>query len=738
MPRRTGVNTKANEILLPILASQLESELFRLLRELAQNYPRKRGQPPKPMLAAAKVLDTRYPAVAYEAARMLTAQSTGAKAGRSGERNGSTGMIDSGTEGDTGRDAEAVDLDAETASTILGGLHGLDQWLATGGWAGLAPSAPVPELLAMIEEAASVRTAEDLTAIDLTADHLHSPTISTMIDGYRDLMQWGRSFVEQRPADEADRDELVLLTAVRIKLLHQPQMPQNPVQAKALLTAAHGRLEENWGDTGAVGVNAFSRGHFGNDHELFNDVCRAMVVDLLNRAVEKGPARTVYLSTGIFDGSTGRLRAELDQKIGECLAAGWRVVHVLDRAGPTDVGPTARVQADFATHMVVDLETKGRYVPLRSAPPDSTDMVLADGVGAVVFPSVGHASLDPARGGGPPSPAMAIRCITGRGGTGDGPAATPIVAELRAEAKALYSEAAEDNYLDKRRLRFGYRVPTEDLLWFDRQLTASELLEGDRYALKAVLPTSTLPDELTAEQYRAWSEQLQALMAGTVESAGLVSGWPDATIEQAQSHLNQTGWPGVEQALRRLRSKRNVRHFGFETNTAHNRYRDLVLKSQIEQYLTEEDPWYDPNPLYGPGGLTLNQRREHMLYLAGELEKTRASFADGQSIGYDLGLIDDQDGQPYDLVRTWWLATRSVDGRADQVHYLHNPPGKAATYVAILKEDSLAEFEAVDTFVSLFDGVWYTIKPEDRSPATVIDFILERLPSAMRRRFKRA
>ncbi|MGI9595456.1 MAG: hypothetical protein ACR2QK_04815 [Acidimicrobiales bacterium] len=471
---------------------------------------------------------------------------------------------------------------------------------------------------------------------------------------------------------------------------------------------------------------------------MFNDVCRAMVVDLMDRAIGKSDGRTIYITTSIFDGSTGRLRAELDQKISECLAAGWRVVHVLDRSGLLDGGiPNRRVQADFATHMVADLETKGLYVPIRSAPADSTDMVLVEGVGSVVFPSVGHGSNERVRASSSPSPAMAIRCITGRGGRGDGPAATPIVAELRIEARTLYGEAAEETYMDKRRLPFGYRIPTDDLLWFDRQLTASELLEGDRFAMKAVLPTSTLPEELSDLQFRAWAEQLEQLKDGQQERVGLASGWSLEILDHCTGYLNRAGWATIEQSLRRLQNKRNVRHFGFETNTADNRYRDCVLKSQLIRYMEDEDPWYYPNPLYGPGGLELDQRHVHMVYLANELEKTRAGFEAGHLIGYDLGLIDDQEGQPYDLLRTWWLATRSIDGRADQVHYLHNPAGRTSTYVAILKEASLAEFDAVDTFVSLFDGVWYTIKPEDRTPDTVIDFILERLPAPLRKGFHR-
>ncbi len=677
--------------------------------------PRKRGQPPKTKLAAAKVLDTKYPADAVHAARsLITAADDG------GRRSNDEGAK---------REAADVDLDAETAKTIVGGLNAIDSWLGSGDWTS-GDRGEVPRLLTMIEEA----TAE------LVGDDWPTPKVSFLIESYRDLMVWGESFIEQRPLDQAGRDELVLLTAVRIKLLHQPQMAQNPVLASGLLSEPYGRLGENWGDETAVGVNAYSKGHFGNDQDLFNDVCRAMVVDLMERAIGKSDGRTIYLTTSIFDGSTGRLRAELDQKISESLAAGWRVVHVLDRSGSLDSAtPNRRIQADFATHMVADLETKGLYVPIRSAPAPSTDMVLVEGVGSVVFPSVGYSTNngDRVRPGATPSPAMAIRCITGRGGGGDGPAATPIVAELRVEARSLYAEAAAETYMDKRKLSFGYRIPTEDLLWFDRQLTASELLEGDRFAMKAVLPTSTLPEELTDLQFRAWGAELEQLLAGRQECVGLASGWTLPILDQCSGYLNRIGWSEVEQALRRLQNKRNVRHFGFETNTGDNRYRDCVLKSQLVRYMEDEDPWYYPNPLYGPGGLEIEHRHSHMVYLANTLEKTRVRFEAGNLIGYDLGLVDDQHGQPYDLLRTWWLATRSVDRRADQVHYLHNPADRAASYVAILKETSLAEFDAVDTFVSLFDGVWYTIKPEDRSPASVIDFILDRLPAPVRKGFNR-
>jgi hypothetical protein len=665
-------------------------------------------------------LDTKFPGEAVHAARSLI------------KGSGSSVEIGGGLKRDTadlgsGDDAVNIELDAETAKTIVGGLNALENWLANGEWVTRHPDGP-PRLLSMIEEAAA----------EAIQGQWSTPLVGELIERYRDLMEWGASFVEQRPIDQADRDELVLLTAVRIQLLEQPQMPQNPVMARTLLSEPYGRLSENWGDDTAVGVNAYSRGHFGNDQDLFNDVCRAMAVDLLDRAVGKGDGRTVYLATSIFDRSTGRLRAELDQKIGECLEAGWRVVQILDRSNVSDNGrPDARVQADFATHMVVDLETKGVYVPIRLAPANSTDMVLVEGVGALVFPSVGHSSVERVRPGKVPSPAMAIRCITGRGGRGDGPAATPIMTELRVEARALYGTAATQTYMDKRQLPFGYRIPTDNLLWFDRQLTASELLEGDRYSMKPVLPTSTLPDELTVVQFDEWRQQLLRLMEGEADPDGLTVGWSTEVIDQCTGYLRRVGWDEIDQALKRLQNKRNVRHFGFETNTAHNRYRDCVLKSQIVRYMSEEDPWYYPNPLYGPGGLDLEQRRVHMVYLANELENTRLHAANDERIGYTLGLIDDEVGQPYDLLRTWWLATRSSDGRADQVHYLHNPAGRAATYVATLKEDSLEEFDAVDTFVSLFDGVWYTIKPEDRSPASVIDFILDQLPKGLRSDFKR-
>lgn len=718
-----------------------------MLRELAlnlpRNSPRKRGQPPKTKLAAAKMLDLRYPAAAARAAREAIGVVGVAGAAGSAARTLSPSGSSARPLGETSTQSSAQSsvlspagsgLDAaselelnESATTIVGGLDALELWLGSGQWAP-PRSEPPPLLLAMIEEA----------ALELSQRAVTVPKIGELIEGYRDLMLWGASFVEQRPPDQADRDELVLLTAVRIKLLHQPQMNQDPVMTRNLLSDSYGRLPDNWGEETAVGVAAYSKGHFGNDQDLFNDVCRAIVVDLLDRAMAKADRKTIYLTTTIFDRSTGRLRAELDQKIGECLAAGWRVVHVLDRSRSVDDdgGAAARVQADFATHMVADLETQGRYVPIRNAPNDSTDMALVEGVGAVVFPSVGHSTIERSRPGSTPSPAMAIRCITGRGGSGGGPAATPIVGELRAEARALYGAAAEETYLDKRVLPFGFRIPTDDLLWFDRQLTASELLEGDRYAMKSLLPTSTLPDDLSAVQFDGWRRQLRMLLEGERDPDGLASGWSVEVLDRCTGYLSRRGGTDVEYSLKRLQNKRNVRHFAFETNITHNRYRDCVLKSKLLRYMTDENPWFDPNPLYGAGGLDLEHRHQHLVYLANELEKTRVRLEQGERIGYTLGLIDDEEAQPYELLRTWWLATRSADGRADQVHYIHDPAGRASTYVAILKEDWLAEFEAVDTFVSLFDGVWYTINFEDRFPAQVIEFILDRLPASARKGFR--
>ncbi len=718
MAAAAALDKGAGRVLLPILANQLVAEYHGLLRELAQTLPRGRGQPPKSSLAAAKVLSVEYPDAIQAALEF----------GRPSESGEAEIAEIAGA-----RSAERIELDAETADIIVGAIQAIEEWLVNGRWCVAADTLDrePPRLLLMIEDVAGDRVAGGLTL----------PKVTDLIVTYRDLMAWGASFIEQRPRDQSGRDDLVLLTAVRMNLLHQPLVTQDPVHATMLLNREYGRLAAGWGEEDAIGVSTYSKGHFGNDQVLFNDVCRAMVVDLLFRAVAKRDNKPVYISTTIFDQSSGRLRAELDQKIRECLAAGRRVIHVLDRSGrvddhaPGDDTSRQRVQADFATHMVADMETKGVYVPVRNAPPESTDMVLVEGVGAVVFPSVGHSSIERSRTG-PPSPAMAVRCITGRGGSGDGPAATPIVAELRAEARALYGDL-DQSYLDKRQLPFGHRIPTENLLWFDRQLTASELLEGDRFAMKVVIPTSTMPDELAEWQFEEWRRQLRIAFEEGPDPDGLARGWPQDVTDRCVGYLRRKGWIEIERATRRLQNKRSVRHFGFETNTSHNRYRDCVLRSKMDEYLTEEDPWYEPNPVYGPAGLTLEHRQEHMLYVVGELEKTRINFEAGNRIGYTLGLLDDQVGRPYDLERTWFLATGSTDQRADQVHYLHQPRGSAASFVATLTKGSLHDFEAVETFVSLFDGMWYSIPVEDRYPTSVIDYVLEHLPPSVRRRFKR-
>ncbi len=49
----------------------------------------------------------------------------------------------------------------------------------------------------------------------------------------------------------------------------------------------------------------------------------------------------------------------------------------------------------------------------------------------------------------------------------------------------------------------------------------------------------------------------------------------------------------------------------------------------------------------------------------------------------------------------------------------------------------MAHFDAVRTFVSLFDAVWYTVDLKDRFPATVIDYLLDHLPASVRREFAR-
>ncbi len=683
-------NSRPTDVLAPILGTHLVSVFHSQLRLLAENLEKKRGQPPKTSLAAAKLLHQRS-------------------------------NVELG--GDPPTD------DERSEQRIATQLEELESWLGDGSW--LEPPYTASPILEVIE-----RTVVELTD-DGAGGGTRSQSMAALIDGYRAMVDWAEAFLLQRPEDQAVRDEVVLLTVARLNILDKPQTGHDPVQAHTILNRAYDRLPADWGDETAVGVSTYSKGHFGNDQATFNDVCRAFVVDLLHRALRHRSPRTIYLSTTIFDQSTGWVRAELDQKIIDCLAAGWRIVHVLNRGGDESESAAARVQADFATHMLAHMQTDGVYVPVPSVAPDSSDMALVDGVGAVVFPSIGYGSGG-VRTDGPPSPAMAVRCVTGRGR--DGPAATPIVAELRAEARAVFAEQAEieDAYLDRRRLRFGYRVPTENLLWFDRQLTASELLEGERYALKATVTMSTLPDRISAAQFDAWLRQLQRLADGDPDRDGLVRGWSDELVEQAVQHIAEAGIETIVELLRRLRHKRSVRHFSLETNTMSFRYRDCVLQRDMVRYLTDEDPWYSPNPAYGPGGLTLALRHEHALYLARQLEMTRVNLEVGVRNGYTLGLIGDEFSQPYDIGRTWWLATESRDRRADQVHYLHQLDDTSTAYVATLKAESVVDFNAVQTFVSLFDAVWYTVEIKDRFPATVIDFILEHLPSSVRREFTRA
>ncbi len=681
---------RPTDVLAPILGTHLVSVFHSQLRTLAENLEKKRGQPPKTSLAAAKLLFQRSGEEALTALRSV---------------NGRPDELD-----------------------IAEHLEGLESWLGDGSW--LDPPYDTSPLLTVIE-----RTVDELSPSEFAADGPRPQSVVKLIDSYRAMVDWAEAFLLQRPDDQAGRDEVVLLTVARLNILNNPQAGQKPVQANTILNRAYDRLPESWGDDTAVGVTTFSKGHFGNDQATFNDVCRAFVVDLLHRALQSSP-KVIYLTTTIFDQSTGWVRAELDQKIIDCLAAGWRIIHVLNRGGDTSTSASARVQADFATHLLAHMETDGVYVPVPSVAPDSTDMALVDGVGAVVFPSIGYGSMQ-GRSSGPPSPAMAVRCITGRGR--DGPAATPIVAELRAEARTVFAEQSEveDAYLDRRELPFGYRVPTDNLLWFDRQLSASELLEGERYALMADVTMSTLPDRLSAAQFDAWSVQLRNLADGEPDGDGLIRGWPESLVEQAVDHISERGIDTVLGLLRRLRHKRSVRHFSLETNTMNFRYRDCVLKRDMTRYLAEEDPWYSPNPAYGPGGLSLEHRHEHCLYLAQQLETTRVNLELGSRNGYTLGLIGDELSQPYDIARTWWLATQSSDRRADQVHYLHQPDETSAAHVATLKADSVAHFDAVQTFVSLFDAVWYTVAIKDRFPATVIDFLLDRLPPSVRREFAR-
>lgn len=708
MPDDARPNIRPTEVLAPILGTHLVSVFHSQLRTLAENLEKKRGQPPKTSLAAAKVLCHVRGEDAVMAVRTAT--------------------IPAGSALDRRLEDDAVlDLDALSEQAVAQHIDDLGAWLGGGRW--LDPPFEASPLLAVIEHAVG-----ELAPEGLGDDR--SPSVLKLLDAYRAMVDWAEAFLLQRPDDQALRDEVVLLTVARLNILDNPQSGQKPVQADTILNRAYDRLAEGWGDDTAIGVTTFSKGHFGNDQATFNDVCRAFVVDLLHRALRHSSPRTIYLSTTIFDQSTGWVRAELDQKIIDCLTAGWRIIHVLDRSGDSSPSAQARVQADFATHLLAHMQTEGIYGPVQTVPADSTDMAIVEGVGAVVFPSIGYGSVT-GRRSGPPSPAMAVRCITGRGR--DGPAATPIVAELRAEARTVFAEQFEvdDAYLDRRELPFGFRVPTENLLWFDRQLTASELLEGERYALKGGVTTSTLPDNVSTAQFDAWEQQLRRLANGDPDRSGLVRNWSDALIEQAEASIGRQGIETIVGHLRRLRHKRYVRHFSLETNTMNHRYRDCILQRQMARYLTDEDPWYSPNPVYGPGGLSLERRHEHGLYLAQQLERTRVNLEFGRRSGYTLGLIGDQLSQPYDISRTWWLATESRDRRADQVHYLHQPDEASTAYVATLKADSVAHFNAVQTFVSLFDAVWYTVEIKDRFPATVLDFLLELLPVPVRREFAR-
>ena len=717
MSSEATTNIRPTEVLAPILGTHLVSVFHGHLRVLAENLEKKRGQPPKTSLAAAKVL------YRLEGERAVVAIDDGRVLGPEGPK------IEGGTSsGDDGEDV-VLDLDDLSEQSIAERLDELEQWLSDGSW--LQPPFEPPPLLVVVEQA--VAETESSVSQDLGPQ-----SVVELLDNYRAMIDWSEAFLLQRPEDQAVRDEVVLLTVARLNILTTPQPAQKPVQSATILDRSYDRLERGWADESAVGVSTFSKGHFGNDQSTFNEVCRAFVVDLLHRALAHRSSKTIYLSTTIFDQSAGWVRAELDQKIVDCLAKGWRVVHVLNRGGDDSASSRARVQADFATHLLAHMQTKGSYVPVRHVAPDSTDMVLVEGVGAVVFPSIGYGSAG-SRASGPPSPAMAIRCMTGRGGKGDGPAATPIVAELRAEARSVFADdvETEDAFLDKRQLRFGYRLPTENLLWFDRQLSASELLEGERYALKNGFTTSTLPDHLSAAQFDAWRHQLWRLGDGDPDAEGLVKNWSPKLVASATEHINERGFDEIIGLLRRLQNKRAVRHFSFETNTMNFRYRDCVLKSHIDRYLTDEDPWYSSNPSYGAGGLSLDNRHEHGLYLAQQLEKTRVNLEQGMRTGYTLGLIEEGMSQPYDIRRTWWLATESRDRRADQVHYLHQPPRSSAAYVATLKADSVASFDAVQTFVSLFDAVWYTVDVKDRFPATVIDYLLDHLPESVRREFAR-
>ncbi len=704
-------NTEFVETLLPILATELLSQFQRQLRLLAENLEKKRGQPPKTSLAAAKYL---YQTVGDEAVTASNQSDIGVP---TPPLNGQTSET-------------KIDIDELSEQSISDRIEQLGEWLTDGSWWPFEGDVnTLPPLLTVVEQAATaLRTTEDQDGPE--------QTVTELLESFRGVLNWAESFVVQRQEDQAGRDDLVLLTVARLNLVTQPNAGRSPVVTSTrILNHPTDRLETGWGDESAYGVSTYSKGHFGNDQSAFNDACRALVVDLLDRAAQKPSTKTIYLSTSIFQHSNGKLRAEFDQKIAECLAAGWRVVHVLGRGMADESADRVRMQVDFATNLLADLRTKGIYVPIRSAPEHSTDMVLVDGIGAIVFPSIGYGSAKTTVSA---SPAMAVRCITGRGGTGDGPAATPIVSELRAEAKAIYGELEQlDSYLDKRVLPFGFRLPTENLLWFDRQLSASELLEGDRYVLRLYLPTSTMPDHLSERQFQSWSYQLHRLLDGDPDTEGLVRGWPDKNIEAAADYLRRIGSDELDLALRRLENKRSVRHFSFQINTMKFRYRDCVLEEWLVRYMTEEDPWYSVNAPYGPAGMELEDRHEHMLYVAQQLEQRRINLERGEWAGYSLGLISEDQGQPYDITKTGWLVTRSPDRRADQVHYLHIPAKSSATYVATLRADSIHQFDAVPTFMSLFDGVWFTIHVQNRYPETVIEFILERLPPEVRARFKR-
>ncbi len=704
-------NTEFVETLLPILATELLSQFQRQLRLLAENLEKKRGQPPKTSLAAAKYL---YQTVGDAA----VAASDQSNIGEPVPLSNSEGSNDK------------LDLDELSEQAISDRIEQLAEWLTDGTWWPFEGDVDaLPPLLTVVEEAAGHLQAD-------VGEELPEQTVTELLENFRGVLNWAESFVIQRQEDQAARDDLVLLTVARLNLVTQPQSGRSPtVTAARILNHSTDRLGPDWGEESAYGVSTYSKGHFGNDQAAFNDACRAFAVDLLDRAAQKSSNKTIYISTSIFQRSNGKLRAEFDQKITECLAAGWRVVHVLGRGVTDEVADRVRMQVDFATNLLADLRTKGIYVPIRSAPEHSTDMVLVDGIGAIVFPSIGYGS---GRTTDSASPALAVRCITGRGGNGDGPAATPIVSELRAEAKAIYGELEQlDSYLDKRVLPYGFRLPTENLLWFDRQLSASELLEGDRYVLRLYLPTSTMPDNLSSRQFESWAYQLHRLFEGDPDMDGLVRGWPEQRIEAAAEYLRKVGVDEMDLSLRRLENKRSVRHFSYQINTMKYRYRDCVLEEWLERYMTDEDPWYSYNAPYGPAGMTLEDRHEHMLFVAQQLEQRRVNLERGEWAGYSLGLIGEDQAQPYDISKTGWLVTRSNDRRADQVHYLHAPAKSAATYVATLREDSIHKFDAVPTFMSLFDGVWYTIHVQNRYPETVIEFILDRLPPKVRARFQR-